>query len=630
MLQLITKYYKSFLGLFVVTLMALSMLFFGVDFGGGRGGQSYAVKVGDFEVPQSEFYQRKSEIQRRFAAQFGENYAQLAPQLLKNLDEQVSEQLINELVYKNVAKDLGFAPGKDYVKRVAANIFPDGFTKAKYQNFLLAQGLTSSQFEKRLSGDSLMQQFRSLYQQLSLNPPENFVRASFEESEKRYSVNVMTFDPEGYLGQISEPDDEALKVFYEDRLIDYEEDPKVRARYVTYVADNFSEKVDVLDEDIELFYTDNQRKYRNPERVKVQEVVLNIPTGEASIGESVGIQSLANDLRIRIEGGEDISAIASQYSDEALKGGVSDWISRGKSPKAFDEQIFGEEVNDEDLFFIEEPKRYRLVKVVEREQSSLKPLDEVREQISKEIVKQEAPIYASDQAYADFDKWQESTESIEEFAKQHKLSIQSIGELTSLKSASAAVRPIVKASLEDRDAKKLLVDLGRSLALVFVEEFKEADIPAFGDIREKIVKDFKQVEAQKMVREKAEELALQLRENEGKEQGAFNEALVQSVGASLEKVSDKKLSELTNAPLASAQIRRELPGASTGALVNNEPYLINGKQYLVWLDSVKAPEEESFVEKKEELQRASTQSLARLVEQGVLNALRAKADIEGL
>ena len=141
MLQVIHKYYRSVLGTFFIGIIGISMLFFGVDFGGGRR-ESYALKINDTEVGFAQFEQRKQEKMAQLFQNLGANYQQFAAQLLEGMNQRIIDELIDETLLQETARQEGFAPGKAFVEKLVEQFFPKGTSTAQAADFLRRNSYT--------------------------------------------------------------------------------------------------------------------------------------------------------------------------------------------------------------------------------------------------------------------------------------------------------------------------------------------------------------------------------------------------------------------------------------------------------------------------------------------------------
>lgn len=598
--------------------MAFSMLFFGWGGYSSNSRDTYALKVNDTEVSFAEFEQRKQERTAQLIQALGPNYAQFASQLLEGMNQRIIDELIEETLLQETAKKIGLAPGKDFIPKLIQKFFPNGYSPESYRAFLSRIGSTAPAFEDRIARETLAMQLRGLLKQVSAVPPPGLVKALYEQEERQYSLAIATFSPEEMEKGVEAPSEEEIEEYYQENMIDYELPPRVRLSYATVKPEAYKKNVEVLDEDIELYYIDNEKEFRTPEQVKVKEISLNVDSSD--IAAKVGTESLAEELYEKVQNGEPLEALAAEYSDDSRKGKVSTWIVKGSQGDDFDSELFGEKVEVGKQALIKTPSKIRIVELVEKKEAGLMPLEAVKETIAVKIRDREAPIYAAEKARELFDQWEESGEDLSDFAGKNDLPVEKVEELTSLDGASDSIRPLVKDALDFSGEKKLLVDMGNSLALVFVDEFRDSEIPQVPEIKEKIVKNLVASKAIERARSSAEEVFASA--------NPMEKESLEKVGAKFESLEGKKASELVSLPFTSSEVKQAVLKQRKTGKVGNAPFEVNGKQYVVAVTNITEPDLSQFEEKAPELEKESSQRLAMLLEQSLISHLKANNEID--
>ncbi|MCI5065342.1 SurA N-terminal domain-containing protein [bacterium] len=633
MLQLIHKYYNSVLGTVLIVIIGISMLFLGVDFGGGPQ-EVYAVKIDDTEVGFQEFEQRKEQRTAQLIQALGKNYQQFAPQLLEGMNQRIIDEIIDETLLQESARELGLAPGKDFIQKLVQKYFPNGFSLEAYRNFLRQTGNSAPAFEQSLQNDTLAMQLRGLLEQSALQPPDLLVRARYAQEERRYSFRISTVTPERALSQVEEPTEETLREFFEENMLSYELPARVKISYATVPKEQYGALVEVLDEDIELYYVDNPREFRTPAQVKVQEIVLK--QNSADLSEQIGVDGLAEEILKRAKEGEDIEKLAKEYSDDVRKGTPSEWIERGTQGNSFDQEFFGEGIAVGKVALVRTPANVRIVKLVEQKSEALKPLEDVREEIRAKIVEREAPIYAAEKTRELYEQWTalpeegDEARSLANLSEEEQLQLTEGDKLTSLADATPIERPIIREAIESSGQRKLLVDIGRTLALAEVLEYRESEVPAFEELRSQLTTDFKKQESQQLARTLAEEANILLQEKEGDTERSSEELTeeLKALGAEVTTIEEKKPNEFREIPLNSAEVRRAVLATSSPGVVRESPFEVNGNQYILEVTALKEAPEEGFQEAAERLEEQSSERLALLLQESLLNHLKTKHEID--
>lgn len=138
----------------------------------------------------------------------------------------------------------------------------------------------------------------------------------------------------------------------------------------------------VTDEDVEAFYEEE----RPGERVRARHILLSVPD-DATPAQQDSLRSLAEDLRDRVQQGEDFAALAEEYSDDpgsAAQGGDLNYFARGTMVGPFEEAAFDlqpGEVSD----VVETQFGFHVIRVDDRE---FPDLDEVRDDLRGQLRQQ--------------------------------------------------------------------------------------------------------------------------------------------------------------------------------------------------------------------------------------------------
>jgi peptidyl-prolyl cis-trans isomerase C len=153
-----------------------------------------------------------------------------------------------------------------------------------------------------------------------------------------------------------------------------------------YLDDIRLEASDVSDAELERYYHDNEHRLTLPEAVRVRHVLLTWkPLGKQD--DRAAIRKQMQPILARARGGEDFAALAEEFSDDhATKnnGGDTGFFHRGEMVRAFEEAAFAlkpGEISDpvETVFGV------HVIRLEERHEPRLLPIDEVRERLREHV-----------------------------------------------------------------------------------------------------------------------------------------------------------------------------------------------------------------------------------------------------
>ncbi|MFP4453523.1 MAG: peptidylprolyl isomerase [Desulfobacterales bacterium] len=147
------------------------------------------------------------------------------------------------------------------------------------------------------------------------------------------------------------------------------------------IDEKFASELSVSDSEVEAFYNENQDEFEVPERVRARHILIK--SDDENKDEA---REKIKEVQGKLEDGEDFSELAGQYSDDPSgeSGGDLGFFSRGQMVKNFEEAAFElepGEVSD----IVETRFGYHLIKLEERKDKGVKPLEEVRGDIRENL-----------------------------------------------------------------------------------------------------------------------------------------------------------------------------------------------------------------------------------------------------
>jgi parvulin-like peptidyl-prolyl isomerase len=154
-----------------------------------------------------------------------------------------------------------------------------------------------------------------------------------------------------------------------------------------YLDDIRAAEARVSDEELEAYYRANERRLTLPEQVRVRHILLTWkPLGTTDDRGAIREQMVP--ILERARAGEDFAALAREFSDDyATKqhGGDTGLFRRGQMAPAFEQAAFALQEPGEISGPVETPFGVHILRLEEREQARLLPLDEIREPLRDHI-----------------------------------------------------------------------------------------------------------------------------------------------------------------------------------------------------------------------------------------------------
>jgi peptidyl-prolyl cis-trans isomerase C len=154
------------------------------------------------------------------------------------------------------------------------------------------------------------------------------------------------------------------------------------------IENHTGKPTDATDEEIETFYKENQEQFERPETVTASHILIGTePTDsdEAKAAKRAELEAIKKQLD---EGG-DFAALAGEHSTcpSKAQGGNLGSFPKGRMVPEFEDAAFSQEVGKVGDI-VETQFGYHLIKVDERNDAGITPLEEIKEQLGKYLASQ--------------------------------------------------------------------------------------------------------------------------------------------------------------------------------------------------------------------------------------------------
>ncbi len=150
---------------------------------------------------------------------------------------------------------------------------------------------------------------------------------------------------------------------------------------IEYLLIKPAKEIKIEEKEIEKYYQENKENYRIPEKIKVRHILIKVEGPERK--EARG---RIKEVRERLKRGEDFEKLAKKFSQcpSKEKGGDLGFIKKGDMVPEFERVAFGLKEGQ-----ISRPVKsrfgYHIIKLEERKESYIPPLDEVKEKIKRTL-----------------------------------------------------------------------------------------------------------------------------------------------------------------------------------------------------------------------------------------------------
>ena len=372
MLQSIRDRSRSWGAKIIIGAVVVTMALFGVEslvgLIGGSGDE--VAKVNGQSITRQEL---EMEVQRAIRS------GQVPPEQERALRGQVLDELIGERLLTAFAEDGGMHLSDEQLDQVIVTL-PEfqnqngRFDADLFRNRLASAGFTPSSFRAALRVDLKRQQVQQglVMSDFSLEG-ERQALAALQRQARTFRYHTLSADDLAEPVEVTEQD---LTAYYEENADRYRRPEQVRLEYVILDRQEMADAVEVSDDNIRRAW---EARGRDVDR-RVSHIMVSF-SDEIDREEAV---SRLESVRAQLAEGEEFADLALRYSDDpttAEQGGDLGMISRGFFGDSFDEAAFAlapGQVSD----IVATDSGLHLLKVTELDQP---PLEEMREEVGHEL-----------------------------------------------------------------------------------------------------------------------------------------------------------------------------------------------------------------------------------------------------
>jgi peptidyl-prolyl cis-trans isomerase D len=586
--------------------------------GGGDGGQNWIATVEGEDITPAEF---ENEL-RQMEAQLRD----LPPSLLKqlNLKEQVLNNLINQRILLGKAEEMGIqVTDQEIAASIQASPFfqeNGAFSSQAYRTVLAQSRMTPSVFEKRQREALLIQKLQDLIQ--------DSTKVTDEEIQEDYLYNNEKVVAEYVLIRFEDhrpdkdPSEEVLQSYFAKQKETFRTQELINAAYCYITPQDFFDQIDVPEAEVERFYQDNQDQYVQTEKVHARHILIRVPQDADEATTDAARKKIEKVLE-EAKASDDFAGLAQKHSEDstATKGGDLGFFEKGQMVEPFEQAAFALEPGEISPV-IRTTFGFHIIKMEERQEAKEKGLDEVRDEILRELKFDQAMRMVrkkSMRLYAGIRKGKDFREAIDE----SKLSIRETGFFSRKDTRMQGVpvdlaqRFSEEAFAADEQGVGGVIKGERGYLLLKVEERKSPRIPSLEEVRaevtQAVLKEMEKANAENKAKEMVQSLQNQV---------PFSES-AEKAGAAETDVTEAFTRE-------GAVINTEFTRtAFTLSAENPAAYLpTDNGFYVIYLKEKSPPLEESLQEARDEIKDQLIQKKKNNLFASWLDAVRKEVQVD--
>ncbi len=391
MLQLIRENAQGIVIWVIVGFIILGLSSFILSSYLGGNVKTYVAKVNDTEISDRQFRIAFNNRQAQLQQQLGENFSRFFNESM--LRNSVITGLVNNELLSQLAYDAGFRVGPDQVQKELAKValFQDEngrFSNQKFASFV-------EQYGYSVKGYALEESQRLANKQLldGISNSALILRSDLTEYQKlnrqQRNVGLLTINKSEIAKALSVSDEE-VKAYFESHTADFMTDEQVKVDYLEFSLKSLADEQEIDITEVEDFYEKNKGRYTISGEREASHILIKL---DEKTDDKAALAKLAV-IQAKINSGASFADLAKENSDDkfsAKKGGKFGRVNQEQGGnQAFNNALFALQ-NEGD---VSNPVRsefgYHLIKLDKIYPGKVKPFDEVKEALERELKGQKA------------------------------------------------------------------------------------------------------------------------------------------------------------------------------------------------------------------------------------------------
>jgi peptidyl-prolyl cis-trans isomerase D len=262
--------------------------------------------------------------------------------------------------------------------------FPNGTlaSKDQFEAALAQQGITLQDVVDEARDQVILTKLQSAVLGSVVVTPKD-IEDEFRKKNEKAKIEYIAFPPAKFRDQVK-PTDEEERKYYESAKASFTQPEKLSYQVVVLDQEKVAATIQVTDAQLRAAYSNSLDNFRMPERVHARHILLK--TDGKSDAEKKALKAKAEDLLKQLKNGADFAELAKKYSEDGTKdqGGDLGWFTHGQMVPEFDSAAFA--LKPKELSGVVTSQfGYHIIQVLEKDPAKLKPFEEVKDQLAKEV-----------------------------------------------------------------------------------------------------------------------------------------------------------------------------------------------------------------------------------------------------
>jgi peptidyl-prolyl cis-trans isomerase D len=378
-------------GLLLVIAAFVASLFITGNFSGDAGGRDWVARVNGETIPVERYQRRYQAYVEAYSQMYRDRFnAEMAEKM--GLGQQVVNDLVQEAIVVQRARAEGLEIGDEELGAQIQSLpaFQEGgrFTMKRYQDFLKRRGMTAASFETEVRRELTRAKVENLVKGgVKVTDPEVERTYALQREQVRTQWALVELQP--LLTAATATADEVQK-FLKDNEAQFKQPERRRVQYVILSAKDFQKPV--ADADVQKYYADNPKEFETPREVRVSHVLARVGDTGGSEAEDKAKAKVADVIK-RAKAGEDFAKLAKELSDDPgtkPNGGDLGFVKKGEVVPEFEKVAFELKKGELAGEPVRSPFGFHAIKVVDIREGGKKPLAEVAPKLKEKLAGENA------------------------------------------------------------------------------------------------------------------------------------------------------------------------------------------------------------------------------------------------
>ncbi len=376
---------KGWFGKFILAIVCLLFVLLGSEALLSLTTKQPPMVIVEGEEISKEAVLARVEQQKQFILQ--QYRGQIQPDLIDEelLKTSVVEGMIKRVLMQKFVDDNSMGIPQAYVnKEILAN--PDfqengEFSQELFNRLVKRVGLTPSGYIAEIKFTNIIRQLESVVRLTAFSTPSELSQVKALENQER-TFRYARISHKGFEDEVNITSED-IKAYYDQHQDNYMAPEAVKVEYVLFSQSDVAKEMSVDEEQLQEAYTQYVEQIKSEEKRESAHILIEV--NEDRSEDSA--KSLAESLLKRLQGGEEFSALAKEYSDDIGskdQGGELGASKRGEFLPEFEEVLFALKEGDTSEV-IQTEYGFHIIKLMKIQPLDIKAFDDKKDELKKEL-----------------------------------------------------------------------------------------------------------------------------------------------------------------------------------------------------------------------------------------------------